>query len=132
MLFRPSRHVTTANISSATCCSRYIACYIYVCVWSHLGWQRKWPEKAWDDATIELLLQEMAAMDSNNFPGNVGVGEREARIACGLVAQRHYRLGHGVGRSGDVAAIQPKAAGSSAVAKITASMVLDLLHLCGW
>ena len=50
-------------------------------------------------------------MDSNNFPGNfsvlnpvdhevqirltslenVGVGEREARIASDLVAQRHYR-----------------------------------------
>ena len=42
--------------------------------------------------TIELVLQELAVMDSNNFPGNCGVGEREARIASQLVAKRHYRV----------------------------------------
>jgi O-phospho-L-seryl-tRNASec:L-selenocysteinyl-tRNA synthase len=47
-------------------------------------------------------------MDSNNFLGNVGAGEREARVACPLVARRHYRLAHGIGRSGDIAAEQPK------------------------
>lgn len=47
-------------------------------------------------------------MDSNNFPNNVGVGEREARVACRLVAQCHFGLAHGIGRSGDVAAEQPK------------------------
>eukprot|EP00045_Choanoeca_perplexa_P014336 m.168259 g.168259 ORF g.168259 m.168259 type:complete len:130 (-) comp16648_c1_seq26:3980-4369(-) len=70
-------------------------------------------------------------MDSNNFLGNAGLGEREGRIACSLVAQRHYRLGHGVGRSGDIAAIQPKAAGSSLVARLTESMALDMLKLTG-
>ena len=47
-------------------------------------------------------------MDSNNFPENVGIGEREARVACPLVARRHFRMAHGVGRSGDIAAVQPK------------------------
>ena len=47
-------------------------------------------------------------MDSNNFPNNVGVGEREARVASRLVAQRHYGLAHGIGRSGDITAEQPK------------------------
>lgn len=47
-------------------------------------------------------------MDSNNFMGAAGVGEREARVACPLVARRHYRLAHGIGRSGDIAAPQPK------------------------
>lgn len=47
-------------------------------------------------------------MDSNNFPDNVGVGEREGRVACPLVARRHFRLAHGIGRSGDIAAEQPK------------------------
>ncbi len=47
-------------------------------------------------------------MDRNNFPDNVGVGEREARVASDLVARRHFRLAHGIGRSGDVAAVQPK------------------------
>lgn len=56
---------------------------------------------------IELLLQELALMDSNNFPGmsipgtptysvtsiteNVGVGEREGRVFSELVARRHFR-----------------------------------------
>jgi hypothetical protein len=45
--------------------------------------QRKWPEEGWDDTTIELFLADLAQMDSNNFPGNCGIGEREARIASG-------------------------------------------------
>jgi O-phospho-L-seryl-tRNASec:L-selenocysteinyl-tRNA synthase len=49
----------------------------------------------------------------------VGVGEREARIASKLVARRHYNLGHGIGRSGDIAAVQPKAAGTYTFASLT-------------
>lgn len=48
-------------------------------------------------------------MDSNNFRGNAGVGEREGRVASALVAKRHWHLAHGIGRSGDIAAEQPKA-----------------------
>ena len=70
-------------------------------------------------------------MDSNNFPGNCGVGEREARIASDLVARRHFRLGHGIGRSGDITAVQPKAAGSSLLVKLTNSLALDIIKLCG-
>lgn len=55
-----------------------------------------------------LRLQDLGAMDSNNFLGSAGVGEREARVACPLVARRHYGLAHGIGRSGDIAAPQPK------------------------
>lgn len=49
---------------------------------------------------MHACMQDAALMDSNNFPDNVGVGEREARVACPLVARRHYRLAHGIGRSG--------------------------------
>ena len=48
-------------------------------------------------------------MDSNNFLDNSGVGERELVLQDFLiiqVAQRHYHLAHGIGRAGDVAAIQ--------------------------
>ncbi|KAK2150264.1 hypothetical protein LSH36_415g02035 [Paralvinella palmiformis] len=93
--------------------------------------QRKWPEQGWDDQTIEILLSDLAAMDSNNFIDNCGVGEREARLASQLVARRHYRLAHGIGRSGDIAAIQPKAAGSSLMMKLTNSMVLDVIRQSG-
>jgi O-phospho-L-seryl-tRNASec:L-selenocysteinyl-tRNA synthase len=31
--------------------------------------QRGLPDEGWDDLTIELFLQEIALMDSNNFIG---------------------------------------------------------------
>ena len=51
-------------------------------------------------------------MDSNTFIGNAGVGEREGRVICPLVAARHFGLSHGIGRSGDITEPQPKAAGA--------------------
>lgn len=42
-----------------------------------------------------------------------------------------YSLGHGIGRSGDVAAVQPKAAGSSLLNQLTNSLLLDLLKQAG-
>jgi len=40
-------------------------------------------------------------------------------------------MSHGIGRSGDIAAIQPKAAGSSLMAQLTNLMVLDALKISG-
>ncbi|MEE6462360.1 hypothetical protein FKM82_001567 [Ascaphus truei] len=91
----------------------------------------KCPQDAWDESTIELFLHELAVMDSNNFLGNCGVGEREGRVASGMVSRRHYRLMHGIGRSGDVSAIQPKAAGSSILNKLTNSVMLDIIKMAG-
>ncbi|XP_076043394.1 sec synthetase isoform X2 [Oratosquilla oratoria] len=93
--------------------------------------QRKCPEEGWDDATIELLIDNLALMDSNNFPHNCGVGEREARVYSDLVNLRHYRLGHGIGRSGDLAEVQPKAAGSSLLYKLSNAVVLDIIKSSG-
>ncbi|GAB4820637.1 hypothetical protein N2152v2_007683 [Parachlorella kessleri] len=70
-------------------------------------------------------------MDSNNFLDSVGVGEREARVASELVARRHYRLAHGIGRSGDVSAEQPKAAGSSLLVKLVNLLAENALGLAG-
>ncbi|XP_033757533.1 O-phosphoseryl-tRNA(Sec) selenium transferase-like [Pecten maximus] len=97
----------------------------------HLLEQKKLPEEGWSDLTIEILLQEFSVMDSNNFPGNCGVGEREARVFSPLVLKRHYNFGHGIGRSGEITAIQPKAAGSSLIMKLANSLALDLIRLCG-
>ena len=41
------------------------------------------------------------------------------------------RLGHGIGRSGDIAAIQPKAAGSSLLMTLTNAIVLDVIRTAG-
>ncbi len=68
-------------------------------------------------------------MDSNNFLDNVGVGEREGRVACPLVARRHWGLAHGVGRSGDVAAEQPKVGAGSSMHGAT-GMMYRLVCLC--
>ncbi|XP_060566006.1 O-phosphoseryl-tRNA(Sec) selenium transferase-like [Ruditapes philippinarum] len=92
---------------------------------------RKLPDVGWDEQTIEMVLQEFSTMDSNNFPGNSGVGEREGRILSNMVARRHYRLAHGIGRSGDIAAIQPKAAGSSLLMKLSNCLALDVIKLSG-
>ncbi|EPQ14826.1 O-phosphoseryl-tRNA(Sec) selenium transferase [Myotis brandtii] len=94
--------------------------------------QGKCPEDGWDESTLELFLHELAIMDSNNFLGNCGVGEREGRVASALVARRHYRFIHGIGRSGDISAVQPKAAGSSLLNKIANSLVLDIIKMAGF
>lgn len=71
-------------------------------------------------------------MDSNNFDANCGVGEREARVASSLVRRRNLGFAHGIGRSGDVAAEQPKAAGSSLLAKLARCLAADALRVAGY
>ena len=93
--------------------------------------QRRMPDEGWEDATIEYLLMQLSMMDSNNFISNVGVGEREARIFSTLVSKRMYGLGHGIGRSGDVTAVQPKAAGSSLIVQLSQAMMLNLFKISG-
>lgn len=70
-------------------------------------------------------------MDSNNFPSNCTVGEREARIISNIVARRHFRMGHGIGRSSDLEEVQPKAAGSSLMYKLTNALVLEVIRYMG-
>jgi O-phospho-L-seryl-tRNASec:L-selenocysteinyl-tRNA synthase len=100
------------------------------CVRSLLA-QRSIPEAPWPEDTISFFLAQLALMDSNNFSGAVGAGEREGRIFSDLVRRRHFGLGHGIGRSGDVAAVQPKAAGSSLIYKLTNKLAAHAVRLCG-
>eukprot|EP00897_Mesotaenium_endlicherianum_P007645 jgi/Mesen1/6909/ME000354S06097 len=93
--------------------------------------QKQLPAEGWDDATIEVLLHDLAMMDSNNFRGAVGMGEREARCFSPLVAARHFRLAHGIGRSGAIDDEQPKAAGSTLVARLTNCLAKDALTHAG-
>jgi O-phospho-L-seryl-tRNASec:L-selenocysteinyl-tRNA synthase len=89
---------------------------------------RSIPTVGLDDMTIEMILSELAAMDSNNFLGNCGLGEREGRVFSPLVQKRHFHLSHGIGRSGDLQEEQPKAAGSSIIYKLTSYLALQALH----
>ena len=70
-------------------------------------------------------------MDSNNYSKVCGLGEREGRLFSSLVSRRNYHFSHGIGRSGDLTEIQPKAIGSSILNKLTNELVLDLLKLSG-
>ncbi|GBG69064.1 hypothetical protein CBR_g3762 [Chara braunii] len=92
---------------------------------------RKLPTDGWEDNTIQMFLHDIASMDSNNFLGAVGVGEREARCASRLVYQRHFGLCHGIGRSGNVTEEQPKAAGSSLISKLCNLLVAHAMEIAG-
>lgn len=103
---------------------------------------KRLPDVGWTDLQIQRLLLELSVLDTNSeetvqcqrggggggsgFAHRwTGAGEREGRIYSNLVSQRHYGLGHGIGRSGDVMEAQPKAVGSSALLRLTLRLVLD-------
>ena len=114
---------------------------------------RRMPEEGWTEFDIQHFLFTLSILDTNNktpvqngsknFGSNsnnnnnsssstggrwCGVGEREGRVYSSLVAQRHFGLAHGIGRSGDITEPQPKALGSSVLAKLTLILVLDLVR----
>jgi len=81
--------------------------------------------------TIEMFLNTIASMDSNNGLNRIGIGEREGRIFSNLVKKRNFGLIHGMGRSGNVTELQPKAVGSSLLVQLTNSLLLNLLRDIG-
>ncbi len=62
----------------------------------------------------------------------VGLGEREGRIYSSILSRRHFGFSHGIGRSGDIAEVQPKAAGSSILLKLTNALCLHALSISGF
>lgn len=93
--------------------------------------QRRLRDEGMSDPLIESLLMQLALMDSNNFSSRCGAGEREGRVLSSLVCRRHYHMSHGIGRSGDLLADQPKACGSSLVGKLANIAVLDAVRCAG-
>ena len=95
---------------------------------------KRLPEVGWSDVQIQRLLLELSCLDTNceesvkgqlangnssSYPHRwTGAGEREGRIYSPLVSSRHFGLGHGIGRSGDVTEAQPKEVGSSALLRL--------------
>lgn len=76
------------------------------------------------------MIRRLASMDVNNNSCS-GVGEREGRIHSALVQRRHWGFAHGIGRSGCLEEVQPKAVGSSCVQRITNKLVKQALKVCG-
>lgn len=94
--------------------------------------QRRLPDHGWDDDLIRMFLRDLSLMDSNNFMDNIGLGEREGRVDYHGVRDRHYGMSHGIGRSGELSAEQPKAAGSSLLAKMANYLVKDACCVAGF
>ena len=92
---------------------------------------RSIPDEPLNQNTISYILNYISNMDSNNGPYHIGIGEREGRIISPLVHQRNYGLVHGIGRSGNINDLQPKACGSSLLVQLTNSLLKNLLHSIG-
>ncbi len=104
---------------------------------------KRLPDVGWSDIQIQRLLLELSVLDTNCEESVkcqlntsslffahrwTGAGEREGRVYSPLVLQRHFGLGHGIGRSGDVMEAQPKAVGSSALLRLTLKLALDAIR----
>ncbi|PJF17364.1 O-phosphoseryl-tRNA(Sec) selenium transferase [Paramicrosporidium saccamoebae] len=89
------------------------------------------PSKGYDDSTIEFIINKLACMDANNNPDSCGAGEREGRVYSGIVKRRHFGLAHGIGRSGELTEVQPKAPGSSLIQIITTKLVKQAIKVAG-
>ena len=93
--------------------------------------QRKIPDEGWDDETIELCLKLFSWMDTDKDPKAARIGEREARVASPLVSKLAYGFNHGIGRSGEITAPQPKAPGTSIMYQIANRLALQALKKFG-
>lgn len=93
--------------------------------------QRRVPEHGWDDEVIDFLLTILSMMDTDKDPESARIGEREARVASPLVSKLAHEFCHGVGRSGNVVAPQPKAAGGSLMYFFANKLSLDMLQRMG-
>ncbi len=93
--------------------------------------QRSLPEDPWDEPKIKQLLTLLNYIDSDKDPGSIRIGEREGRIATPYLGDLCANFCHGVGRSGNLTAAQPKAAGASLMQNLTNKLVLSLITSVG-
>ncbi len=75
-----SEAIFDAAISRARFCDKF----------AHILRTKKMPQEGWREWEVEAFVNWLSAMDSNNFPGSIGVGEREGRIYSSTVRKRHF------------------------------------------
>ena len=93
--------------------------------------QRRIPEEGWSDPQIRLLLTILSMMDTDKDPQAARVGEREARVASPLVSELAAGFCHGIGRSGEIYAPQPKAPGASIMYTMANRLASDAIRRFG-
>jgi O-phospho-L-seryl-tRNASec:L-selenocysteinyl-tRNA synthase len=93
--------------------------------------RRKFPEKSLADDQIEMMFRLLSSMDTDKDPAAARVGEREGRVASPYIAQLAAGFNHGIGRSGQVTAPQPKAPGASLMQQVANTVALDAIKSLG-
>ncbi len=93
--------------------------------------QRRIPEYGWSNFQIRQLLNILSNLDSDKDPGSIRIGEREGRISTDILNEFSGGFCHGIGRSGELTAAQPKAAGASLMQNLTNKIVLSLIKALG-
>ncbi|MHA2001426.1 MAG: O-phosphoseryl-tRNA(Sec) selenium transferase [Promethearchaeota archaeon] len=89
--------------------------------------QRRIPDVGWSDWQIRELISLFNSLDSDKDPAAIRIGEREGRVSTPLLTELSGNFLHGIGRSGDLTAPQPKAAGASLMQNLTNRVVLSLI-----
>ena len=93
--------------------------------------RRLFPKKALTDFQLEMMFQLLSSLDTDKDPEAARVGEREARVASPYVARLSAGFNHGIGRSGKLAAPQPKAPGASQMQQVANNVSLDAIRKLG-
>jgi len=93
--------------------------------------RRRFPEEPFSELQIELMLKVLSSMDTDKDPKAARVGEREGRVASPLIDRLAAGFNHGVGRSGDVLGVQPKAVGASLMQQVANRVALDAIRQLG-
>ena len=97
----------------------------------HLLEQRQIPDDPWTDDQIRWLFEFLASMDTDKDQNAARVGEREARVASDYILSLAEGFAHGIGRSGNISAIQPKAPGGSILNLLSSRIAKSLLNKIG-
>ena len=93
--------------------------------------RRLFPKKALTDLQLEMMLQLLSSLDTDKDPEAARVGEREGRVASPLIGRLSAGFNHGIGRSGQLAAPQPKAPGASLMQQVANNVALDAIRKLG-
>jgi O-phospho-L-seryl-tRNASec:L-selenocysteinyl-tRNA synthase len=93
--------------------------------------RRVFPDKSMADSQLELMIQLLSSMDTDKDPEAARVGEREARIASPFIGTLSAGFNHGIGRSGQLNAPQPKAVGASLMQQVANTIALDAIRKLG-
>ncbi|MFW9787046.1 MAG: O-phosphoseryl-tRNA(Sec) selenium transferase [Candidatus Thorarchaeota archaeon] len=93
--------------------------------------RRQFPDSAFTEHQIEMMLQFLSSLDTDKDPEAARVGEREGRIASPFIGRLSAGFNHGIGRSGQLVAPQPKAPGASLMQQVANNVALDAVRKLG-